>query len=142
MKNSIPYKILKITQLKRRYIDQQTKPLGFTRVQWQTLAWLSVLGTPCPQRELLKETEFDAAQLSRILDQLQKKQLVKRKVDENNRRMCQIELTKSGRDACAKIAEIVDKESKAMLKRISNNNQKVLSSLLDAMIDNLETMVD
>ena len=135
----LPYKIANITKLKRHLMDREMKDLSLSRTQWQTLAWISILQTPCTQQALLKALELDRAQLARVLEQLDKKEIITRAQLPKDRRSLEINLTKKGEDLLIKVNDIMHNEAVVMSKGLSAADKKLLDIILDKMTSNLMT---
>lgn len=136
-KESISYKISQIIKLKRRLVDHDMKSLNLLRSQWQTIVWLNILGTPCTQQALLKATEFDRAQLARLLDKLEGEGIIKRSQIASDRRSLEIRFTKKGEQLSKKVVYIMQKESKIMLKGFKVAESKAIGKLLDKVRNNI-----
>lgn len=136
-KDSIPYKLGQILKLKRQIIDREMKALTLSRAQWQTIAWLNILGLPCLQQALLKGTEFDRGQLARILEKFEQKNLIIRQPLPNDRRSLAIRYTQKGQRLANKVENIMQTESTIMLKGFDKKTIKQLNLLLNRISDNV-----
>ncbi len=133
----IPFKISQLTKLKRQLVDQQMQPLNLSRTQWQVLAWLNILGTPCTQQGLLKALDLDRAQLARVLEYFDEKKIIKRTALPDDRRSLSITLTPSGKTLLKKVEYLMEQESDIMLKGITQKEKELFDSLLHKMTENI-----
>ena len=110
------------------------KSLDLSRTQWQVMVRFSMFEMPCSQKTLLKSMEIDAAHLTRVLDQLEQKNLIKRIPDRNDRRSINIQLTQQGEALLPKIKAIMFHESEVMLNGLSLEEKQQLEKLLQISI--------
>jgi DNA-binding MarR family transcriptional regulator len=89
-----------------------------TPEQWGLLYLLSRKGEQY-QRQISKATLKDRPNISRMIDILEKKELVKRKPDEENRRIFKVFLTDKGKEIAVKYMPL--------LKNIADNACQVLT---------------
>src|SRR5579871_2149620 len=115
----IPFKIAQLTKLKRQLVDHKMQSLNLSRTQWQVLACLNILGTPCTQQDLLKTLDLDRAQLARVLEHLDEKKIISRSALPADRRSLTIILTSSGQALLKKVEHLMKKESDIILKGIT-----------------------
>src|SRR5690606_25340991 len=90
--HSMGAKLARLVKLKRRFIDNELKKLRLCRTEWQVLLWVGAI-CPCPQQELLKNLDIDAAHLTRLLIKLEKDKYICREFIDGNRRAFLIRLT-------------------------------------------------
>lgn len=118
----------------QRAINEQ----GFevTTIHWAILQQLYETDG-LAQIELAKILEKDRPNVTRILDVMEKKQLVVRKSDPNDRRKYLIYLTDKGRDMKESIAPISISVREKAFQHISDTDLKKLRSLMIQIEKNL-----
>ena len=126
-------------RLKRLLIDQHVKDSDLTRNQWRTMLWLAILSTPCSQKELLANLDVDGAQLTRLLDQLEKKELITRQTIENNRRALEIHLTTAGKELTSELKKVLLHEEEVITRGFTPTETKQLRELLIRVQGNIIT---
>jgi DNA-binding MarR family transcriptional regulator len=118
-----------------RSIDARMLPLELTAMQWEPLILLS-LGRADTVAALARECQMDCGAMTRMLDRLEAKELVKRQRSEADRRVVHLALTDKGREAAAAIPPVVREELGRHLKDFSEQETLLLISMLQRMLDN------
>ena len=123
----------------RRNYDRQLKEFGLTPCQFEVLITLweedNILSS-----ELGKRVSRDGPTITGVIDRMERKMLVKRKRDSNDRRVVKVVLTSKSKG----MKEQLSVTNKQILERITENltskeiNQ--LETLLLKMINNVEEM--
>jgi DNA-binding MarR family transcriptional regulator len=72
------YKLFALVKANEDFIDKEMSQFDLSRTQWKILIRFNFLEVPCPQQQLLKAIDIDAAHLTRVLDQLEKRKLLVR----------------------------------------------------------------
>lgn len=142
IKESIGFSLVKVLRLKRAFIDKKMKIVDLSRTQWRVLFWMNILGA-CSQKTLLEHLEIDAAHLTRVLDEFEKKSLIKRKSIPTDRRSLFVELTPSGKKKYIPfLTEMLAEENTILTKSFTAKEQKELIRLLKKMEDNMAEYFD
>jgi DNA-binding MarR family transcriptional regulator len=137
IEESIPHQLHLLHRLKRQLADREMKKLGLTRAQWQALGWLAALGNECTQQDLLKATEFDRAQLARLLDTFEKQGVIQRKEMPEDRRVLVINLTKKGYALLEKVKRAIQFEAEVMLRNFTAQEKKTLDKFFNQLSENI-----
>ena len=90
------------------------------------------------QTQLAQRTSKDLPTITRILNKLEKKELVKRKSDPNDLRTSLIFLTEKGKDLEEKLNPIVEKLSNKGLENIKQEDIETLKRVLNNILINLD----
>ncbi|MGH1365991.1 MAG: MarR family winged helix-turn-helix transcriptional regulator [Calditrichia bacterium] len=112
------------------------KELGITTNHWAILQQLDETDG-LSQIELAKILEKDRPNVTRILDVMQKKQLVIRKADPNDRRKYLIYLTDKGKEIKAQIEPLSIAVREEAFEHISGADLKKLRKLMIQITNNL-----
>ena len=137
-KTAICLQLIKVVKLKRQFVDVEMKKYGLSRTQWQVMLWLSMLGA-CSQKELLNNVEIDAAHLTRVLDGLEKKQLIIRSAIEGDKRTSFIAMTAlSQQQLMPHIEKVLNEKNYLSFKGLSGSEKDVLLDLLQRLAGNME----
>lgn len=91
--DSLPFEIAETAHALRREFDRRAAPLGVTRAQWRTLAWVARV-PGMRQVELADHLDIEPITVCRILDRLEESGLVERRRDPDDRRAWQLFLTR------------------------------------------------
>ena len=130
--------LARIVQLKRKLLDREMKPLGFSRSDWQVLLWLNQLGE-CTQQNLIKLTEMNPAQLVRILESLEEKKIIERTKIKNDRRFLFINLLPTGEEIInGHVKSIIEKAENILFQGISNVEKEKFQEILHKIKENLK----
>jgi DNA-binding MarR family transcriptional regulator len=130
--------IVKIINIKRRYIDSIFKPLGLSRIQWQILGHIYYGKEPMTQKELNKLVEVDAGFVARVLDKLEKANYIKRTISKSDRRQRDIFLTAKGKRIGDTLKKHDNITHKKMFKNLSKQEQELVITLTEKIEHNLE----
>lgn len=128
--------IYKARVLMRNKLSKELKDFDITGEQWSVLkhTWE---GEGCNQKDLAQRCLKDRAALTRILDILEKKSLIKRESSPTDRREFLVFLTDVGKKTCNDISPIMDASAKENLKNFSEEEIASLQYLLGKLISNL-----
>ena len=83
-------------------VERELEPSGLTNAQWVPLLKL-YMGSASTVAELARECQLDAGGMTRLLDRLETKGLVRRVRSSEDRRVVNLELTEPGRAAAKHI---------------------------------------
>lgn len=111
--------------------------LGITVEQWIILKIVSE-NSDISQKELAEKSFRDTASITRTLDLLEKKNLLRRESIPNNRRMYNIQLTKVGQKFIEQNMEMVQTQRKKSVEGISEKDLEKLAEILTKIRKNFE----
>jgi DNA-binding MarR family transcriptional regulator len=111
------------------------QPLGIEGRHYGVLYHLDLFG-PLSQRRLMDLTGEDKSSMVRTIDDLEGLGLAVRRPDPNDRRAHAVELTKHGRQVCAKAAAIGDGVARNMLAAFTSKECDTLLDLLERFVIN------
>ncbi len=118
-----------------RSIDARMLPLELTAMQWEPLLLLS-LGRADTVAALARECHMDCGAMTRMLDRLEHKELVRRQRSEADRRVVHLALTDKGREAAAAMPPVLREELARHLHDFSDQETSLLIRMLQRMLDN------
>ena len=107
--------------------------------QWILLNQLSATGS-ASQTDLVDKTFKDRPNVSRLLDGLEKRDLVQREDDPSDRRKFQIILTKKGKSLLDRTVPLMLKERKNIYKGLSDSDLQVLKKISETIENNILTI--
>jgi len=116
-------------------VERELEPSGLTNAQWVPLFKL-YLGSATTVAELARECRLDAGGMTRLLDRLEGKGLLRRVRSSEDRRVVNLELTDEGRDAAKKIPAVLCRVQNAYLRGFSHEEWQLLRNLLRRVHDN------
>lgn len=123
----------------RTVIDRQVKPLGLTMQQAELLVWTHRQGgaTPTQLTELLLT---DDAGVSRLVDRLEAKRLITRRVHGRDRRSRELKLTPSGRALAMRLGRFTAHGNEKLLAGLSPHEAAELRRLVLRLSENLRSI--
>lgn len=118
-------------------LDEQLAPLEITAAQFAIVA---VLGTGASKSasELCSEISYDAGAMTRMIDRLEDKGLVRRRRDPNDRRLMKLELAEQAVAAIPRIRGVAARAVSEFLRGFSPGEVGKLKELLARMLDNAQ----
>ena len=132
---SVGYLMKRILATVAEEIEREMGPNGLTNAQWIPLFKLYV-GSASTVAELARECNLDAGAMTRLLDRLETKNLLKRVRSSEDRRVVNLELTAEGRAAARQIPAVLCRVQNAHMQGFTHAEWQTLTSLLRRILDN------
>lgn len=129
------------TQAMTNHAERALKPYELTVEQFILLKNIPEDGD-LSQIQLCEIVEKSAANVTRILDRLEKKSFVKRKQNPADRRSTLLVLTNQGKEMVEKVHNLFESFSEHLTKGISIQERDLLMQLLDKIRENLALLTD
>ncbi|QVK20706.1 MarR family transcriptional regulator [Mycoplasmatota bacterium] len=114
---------------------------NITRIQWVALYFIFTEGT-ISQRELSRLMNINDSSSMRLVQRMERDDLLVRKRSEVDRRIIYIYLTEKGTNLITKLMPVGLKFSKLLLKGISDEEFEVFQKVLDQMLINVQGYED
>jgi DNA-binding MarR family transcriptional regulator len=132
----LPYLVTQTSNVWNKKFKEDLRRTEVNAKQWSVLAniWRRQEVSPT---ELAKVTGIDQPTISRMIDQLESRALVRRQVDENNGRYVRLAITPKGRDLLTKVWPIAWKHYQRGIASLSKQEEQILGDLLQRMLNNL-----
>ncbi len=124
----------------RKGLSEELEPFGVTPTQGVILE-AAFDGNANTLTGLARVIPVDAAGISRQLDKLTDKGLVRRRRLRSDRRTVRIELTEAGRDLVPKLAPCVRANNTKILSGITKAEQAVFTGIIQKMLQNAGSVV-
>jgi len=117
------------------HIDGALASLDLTAAQWTVVVYLAedLATTPA---ELSRLLHYDPGAMTRLIDRLEKKNIVKRAPSDADRRSVVVSLTEQGRALYPEIRPLIVDVLNHLLRGFSQNEVKQLESLLLRVLHN------
>lgn len=129
--------IANVNNKKNTYMNMLFKQLDLSH--GQAIALMEIHKYQVIQQDVLtKHLLIDKSAVTRILKSLEDKELIVKKMSENDRRVFDIFLTQKGEKLYPEIKKIIDETTRTMLKGIDQKQQEQLFELLSKVKRNLE----
>ena len=116
-------------------IDQELAPLGISHAQWIVVLLLGD-GAAATAAELCKILIYNPGAMTRLLDRLAKKGVLRRVRTRDDRRTVRLELTAEGRKLYPRILEALVQVFNRLLHGFSRSEVRQLQQLLKRMVAN------
>ncbi len=121
-------------------MDDKFKPLGVTDATWRALFYLDQVGDGVQQKELARVMGIEGPSLVRLLDNLESKKLIVRKMSKEDRRSKTIHLTKTSSVQLVSMKDTAADVRNVILKDISKSDLAVCTRVLKTIIDTTNEM--
>ena len=119
--------------------DKRLAPLEMSAAQYIIVANLAAgPGVPKSAADLCKVISYDAGAMTRMLDRLEAKGLIRRTRSSQDRRLMNLELTEEGRAAYPRMREISMANANRFLRGFTKAEARQLEGFLNRMLDNAE----
>ena len=135
--DSVGFLMKRLMQSMVTDIDRQLETHGLTHAQWTPL-YLLRQGRVNTLAELSRELQLDAGAMTRTLDRLEAKGLVKRERSTQDRRVVHLALTDEGLAASAHVPQVLCETLNAFLAGFSHDEWQSLLDFLRRMSHNAE----
>ena len=116
-------------------IDAELAPLDISHAQWIVVMLLGD-GAASTAAELCKILIYDPGAMTRLLDRLEKKGVLRRVRTANDRRAVRLELTADGSKLYPRILEALVQVFNRLLRGFTRSEVRQLEQLLTRMADN------
>ena len=136
---SVGYLMRRILSTVAVEIEREMGPNGLTNAQWIPLFKLYV-GSASTVAELARECQLDAGGMTRLLDRLEAKSLVRRVRSSEDRRVVNLELTDQGREAAKHIPAILCGVQNEHMRGFTVEEWQLLKSLLSRILDTAQAI--
>lgn len=131
------YRLFYVVKLNELLIDREMEPFHLSRTQWKVITRFNFLPTPCTQQQLLTSMGIDRAHLTRVLDQLEQRELITRKRLTTDKRVYHVFLTDAGKQVLKKIEQILKSESESIANGLTSNEKSTLKKLINKIESNI-----
>jgi DNA-binding MarR family transcriptional regulator len=116
--------------------DRRLAPLEMSAAQYIIIANLAGPQEPKSAADLCKGISYDAGAMTRMLDRLESKGLIRRTRSVQDRRLMELELTEEGRAAYPRMREISMSVANRFLRGFTKAEARQLEGLLNRMLEN------
>ena len=136
---SVGYLMRRILNTVSQEVERELEPSGLTNAQWVPLLKL-YMGNASTVAELARECMLDTGGMTRLLDRLETKALVRRVRSSEDRRVVNLELTDEGRAAAKKIPATLCNVQNAHMRGFSVEEWQTLKGLLSRVLANAQAI--
>ncbi|GIP61072.1 MarR family transcriptional regulator [Paenibacillus sp. FSL W8-0186] len=136
IKDSLGYIITNTGRKITQHLTQRFHEFGITSEQWGVLQTLTE-EEGITQAELSRRTEKDPTNVTRILDQLERKEFIRRGANKEDRRSYLIHVTESGRSLSEKLLPIEAEFTQSYLKDLTVEELALLRQIFQKINERL-----
>jgi DNA-binding MarR family transcriptional regulator len=116
--------------------DKRLARLELSSAQYIIVATLALSDTPKSASDLCKGISYDAGAMTRMIDRLESKGLLRRERSPDDRRLVYLELTEEGKAAFPRMRELSMNVANRFLRGFTKVEARQLESFLTRMLDN------
>lgn len=120
--------------------DRRLAPLGLSAAQFIIIANLAGAEGTMSASDLCKGISYDAGAMTRMLDRLESKGLIRRNRSAHDRRLMHLELTEEGRAAYPRMREISLMVANRFLRGFTKSEARQLEGFLSRMLENAQAL--
>jgi MarR family transcriptional regulator for hemolysin len=113
--------LYRVAQAWRREVDQRVSSFGLTDATWRPLLHLGRLGDGVRQTDLARALGMEGPSLVRLLDVLEKSDLIKRVEDADDRRSKLLYMTRAGRRLYLKVVGVYRAIAANLLREVGED---------------------
>jgi MarR family transcriptional regulator for hemolysin len=124
------FNVARLARRLRQAVDAELQSFGLTDATWRPLAYVGRLGGGVRQKELATALAIEGPSLVRLLDSLERRGLIERREDENDRRARGIYLTRAGRELALRVARIGTEIQARLLSRVPAADLEICQRVL------------
>ncbi|MGA2549294.1 MAG: MarR family transcriptional regulator [Burkholderiaceae bacterium] len=133
--DSVGYLIKRVRMIFTAAVDREMAAYDVSYDQWGILITMSK-GRGATAAELSREMSCDTGSMTRMIDRLEAKGMVKRTRSEDDRRIVRLALTESGQALVDKLPAVMVKVLNRHLKGFSEGDVEQLKTFLRRIVDN------
>ncbi len=115
----------------RRAVDQRLQPFGLTEATWLPLIRVARAKATMRQKDLAASLSLDGSSVVRLLDNLEKANLIERREDDSDRRAKGIFLTKQGKTVVDRVEKVARQVRGEALGAITERDVETTMRVLD-----------
>jgi DNA-binding MarR family transcriptional regulator len=141
VESSIGYLISRLAQTVGRELDRRMLDLGLTDAQWKPLLLLQQ-GECSTAADLSRIACHDTGAVTRLLDRLEAKGLVRRLRSADDRRVVNLELTEDGQRVANEVPRIIAELANQVLAGFSHDEFLQFRDLLNRALSNARALDD
>jgi|GEM_PF-861706 len=124
-------KIVRLATAWRREIDLELRPFGMSDATWRPVFYLAVLPPPVNQTELARAMSIEAPSLARLMEVLERRDLITRTTDSADRRSKVVALTPRGIEVGRDVLAAVQAVASRLLAGLTIEELRLCVSLFD-----------
>lgn len=141
LEDSVGFLVNRLGQLLSREIDRRMVDLGLTDAQWKPMLLLQQ-GSCTTAADIARVANLNTGAVTRLLDRLEHKGLVRRTRSRDDRRVVLLELSAEGRRVADQIPGIISEMANHLLQGFSTQDFARFKDYLDRATTNLRALAE
>jgi DNA-binding MarR family transcriptional regulator len=137
VEDSVGFKIIRLRSALFATVDREVAPWGVSSAQAAILIYIAH-GRGNRAADIARDYNYDTGSMTRMIDRLVKKGLLRRVRDEEDRRSVRLELTPKARKLTEKLPAVAARSLNRLLRGFSRGDLDDLKGLLDRMLANVD----
>jgi len=135
IKGSVAHLIAQVRQKLVEAVEKELTPLGLTHAQFVVVAQLAngIARTPA---EFCRSLNYDSGAMTRLLDRIEEKGIIRRVRSSKDRRSVEILLTDKGHELYPSIVPLILGVNKRLLQGLSKSEARMLEQFLQRILAN------
>ena len=125
----------------RNYAEKMLSPYDLTMEQFFILKNTSRL-TGYSQNQLCEHVDKKPANITRILDRLEKKQWIERRVHPSDRRSSLVFLTREGEEMASRVSKHFEAYASRFIEGVSSDEERTFRQVLKKIDSNIKCLMD
>lgn len=139
-RESIGYLLKRSQRLMQENVEGLFADQGFTLQQWAVMMHIRD-GMALTVADLCRELHHDSGAMTRLIDQLEQRELIERRRNSQDRRVIELSLTDKGSEVIVRLIGIVSDALNVALDGFTRDEVKLLQAMLHKLICRLEHLV-
>lgn len=131
-------KLILCTRRWRSMMDENLRAIGQSAARFEALAAIMNSPSPTAQVDIARRLRIEGPTVTRMLDSLERDQLVQRSPDPQDRRTKQLRVTEDGEEALSQIFAITDAMRHKLLDGIDEEEIRTVTAFLDRLLSRLD----
>ena len=134
---SLGISLSRTARLMRTRLDERLAPLGLTQAKWLILLYLSKNGGAMPQKDIAESIGAEGPTVVRVLDGLERMELVERQGESADRRVKTVRLTPQAAIILARIMRITEEFRQEMWTGVPTSDMAAYERVMATLSQNL-----
>lgn len=130
LEKRLTYRCLLIANRTSRFLAPMLETYGLSVTTWRVVAVIGRYG-PLSAKDAATHSSTDAFQISRAIDYLAKKKLIRRELDKHDKRRVRLLLTPSGQKVHDEISRVISSVEEQFLAGLASTKRELLLAALD-----------
>ncbi len=130
-----PYRLSVLSaKVSKGFAEIYGKEFGISQAEWRVIVHLAMAGK-VSIREIYQRVDMDKSKVSRAATRLEAAGVIRKKVNETDKRLVELSLTAKGKRMMDRLAPMAREYEAQLLARLSGDQHKALCAILDTLLE-------